>query len=137
MPCAHMAWPIGKAPELPWCVYYLDDADGFEADNSLRVYFRFESAADPARYSFQVDGRSAAARSKGDDTVYLSVENIAADALDTAHSFVITDGTSRYTVTVSVLGYARTAIERGGAAMANLGRALYLYNRAAENYFGA
>ena len=30
----------------------------------------------------------------------------------------------------------RYAIERGSEAMANLGRALYLYNRAAENYFG-
>ena len=64
------------------------------------------------------------------------MENIAADALDTAHSFTVTDGTSSYTITVSVLGYAKAAIERGSEAMANLGRALYLYNRAAESYFG-
>lgn len=35
MPCAHMAFPIGSAPDLPWCVYYLDEMDGFAADNSL------------------------------------------------------------------------------------------------------
>ncbi len=35
MPCAHMAFPIGSAPDLPWCVYYLDEMDGFAADNRL------------------------------------------------------------------------------------------------------
>ena len=109
----------------------------FEADNSLRLYLQFNAGAEPGRYSYTVDGRSAAVQRKNDGTVFLSVENIAADALDTAHSFTISDGTDSYTVSVSVLGYAKTAIERGGEAMANLGRALYLYNRAAENYFGA
>lgn len=33
MPCAHLAFREGSAPELPWCVYYLDDIDGFAADN--------------------------------------------------------------------------------------------------------
>ena len=108
----------------------------FEADNSLRVYLRFDEGAAPSDYGFRIDGRSAALRQKGEDSYYLSVENIAADALDTAHNFTVSDGTSSYTLTVSVLGYAKAAIERGSEGMANLGRALYLYNRAAENYFG-
>ena len=37
MPCAHMAFPIGSAPSLPWCVYYLDEMDGFAADNRLHA----------------------------------------------------------------------------------------------------
>ena len=65
------------------------------------------------------------------------VAMIAADALDTPHRFTVSDGTDSYTLTVSALGYCKTAIERGGEAMANLGKALYLYNRAAEKYFGA
>lgn len=35
MPCAHMAFREGCAPELPWCVYYLDSVDGFAADNGF------------------------------------------------------------------------------------------------------
>ena len=108
----------------------------FEADNSLRLYLQFTADADLSRCSFEIDGKSAALRRKSDGSSYLTVENIGANALDAAHSFTISDGTAAYTFTVSVLGYAKTAIERGTTAMANLARALYLYNRAAENYFG-
>lgn len=130
------AWTISQEGQKP--AGFLDASVSvmFEADNSLRVYLRFESGADLSRCSFQIDGRSAAARQKGTDSYYLTVENIAADQLDTAHSFTVSDGIASYTINVSVLGYAKAAIERGSAAMANLGRALYLYNRAAESYFG-
>lgn len=37
MPCAHMAYPIGSAPPLPMCVYYLDEMDGYAADNKLHA----------------------------------------------------------------------------------------------------
>ena len=130
------AWSIRTEGEKPEGFYGASVSVMFEADNSLRVYLQFEAGSDPDRYSYQIDGSSAALRTKGDSAFYLSVDNIGADALDTAHSFTVTDGTKSYTVTVSVLGYARTAIERGSDAMADLGRALYLYNRAAENYFG-
>lgn len=35
LPCAHMAFPEGSAPDLPWCVYYLDESSGFNADNTI------------------------------------------------------------------------------------------------------
>ena len=130
------AWTIRQEGQKPAGFREASVSVMFEADNSLRVYLRFDNGADLSRYSFQTDGTSTAARKKGEDSYYLSVEDIAADALDTTHSFTVTDGTDRYTINVSVLGYAKTAIERGSAAMADLGRALYLYNRAAEAYFG-
>lgn len=130
------AWTIRAEGQKPAGFASASVSVMFEADNSLRLYLQFDRGADPLNYSCTIDGQRAAMKQKSDGTVYLSVENIAADALDTAHSFSVTDGTNRYTVTVSVLGYAKAAIERGSAAMANLGRALYLYNRAAENYFG-
>ena len=37
IPCAHVAWSVGSAPELPWCVYYLDEMDGYAADNRLHT----------------------------------------------------------------------------------------------------
>ena len=36
IPVAHMAWPKGSAPELPWCVFYLDDAKALFADDDFR-----------------------------------------------------------------------------------------------------
>ncbi len=32
LPCVHMAWPVGSAPDLPWCAFYVDEGDGFYAD---------------------------------------------------------------------------------------------------------
>jgi Uncharacterized protein involved in cytokinesis, contains TGc (transglutaminase/protease-like) domain len=109
----------------------------FEADNSLRLYLQFDGGKSAEDYRYEVDGRPAELRKRSDGVGFLTVENIAADALDTAHRFVISDGTDSYSVTASVLSYARTAIERGDSGIANLGRALFLYNRAAENYFGS
>lgn len=33
LPCACMAWPVGSAPPLPWCVWRLEYTDGFDADD--------------------------------------------------------------------------------------------------------
>ncbi len=33
VPCAHMAWPKGCAPELPWAVFYASGRRGKAADN--------------------------------------------------------------------------------------------------------
>ena len=107
----------------------------FEADNSLRVYFRFDSGADPAGYAYTVDGKKALLRQKEDGSCYLCVENIAANELDTAHSFTISDGAELYTLTASVLSYAEMSLRQGNSA-ADLSRTLYLYNRAADAYFG-
>ena len=107
----------------------------FEADNSLRVYCYFENGVNPEAYRYEIDGHPAAIVRKADGSCYLCVDNIAVNELDSAHRFTISDGADSFSVTASVLSYAKTAIERGDADMANLGKALYLYNRAAENYF--
>ena len=73
---------------------------------------------------------------KSDGSCCLGVDSIAANDLDVPHRFTVSDGTDSFTITASVLSYAKTAIERGGTDLANLGRALYLFNRAAEKYFG-
>lgn len=33
IPCVHMAWRQGSAPDLPWAVFYLDDDAHMCADN--------------------------------------------------------------------------------------------------------
>lgn len=34
LPIAHFAFPVGSAPELPWCVYYLEEDNKLSADNA-------------------------------------------------------------------------------------------------------
>jgi len=108
----------------------------FDADNSLRVYLYFDNGADPGAYRYEIDGRAATVTRKSDGSCCLGVDNIAANDLDVPHRFTVSDGTNSFTITASVLSYARITIERGGTDLANLGRALYLFNRAAEKVFG-
>lgn len=35
MPCAHICFQKNSAPALPWCVYYLDELNGFCADSTM------------------------------------------------------------------------------------------------------
>lgn len=107
-----------------------------EADNSLRVYFAYEVGRNPDSYSYKIDDQPAQLLQRSDGYRYLAVGNIAANELDTAHSFTISDGTHSFTIRCSVLSYARIAVGSKNAALADLGKALYLYNRAADAYFG-
>lgn len=34
LPCAHVAWAVGSAPPLPWCVYLLDEDNKLSADDT-------------------------------------------------------------------------------------------------------
>ena len=72
---------------------------------------------------------------KSGKSANLQVENIAAPNLDTLHTFTVTDGTDTYTVTACALSYAYTSVKNGDSARQNLGKALYLYNQAANAYF--
>ena len=33
VPFAHLRWPLNQAPDLPWCVFYLDEDNVFNADD--------------------------------------------------------------------------------------------------------
>lgn len=35
IPAAHMAWPVGSAPALPWLVFYVESQYGTYADNTI------------------------------------------------------------------------------------------------------
>lgn len=51
------------------------------------------------------------------------------------HTFTITDGTDTYTVSASALSYALSSILNGTPERQNLGKALFLYNQAANAFF--
>ena len=35
VPCAHMAWPKGRAPALPWAVFYADSGEPLGDDGAF------------------------------------------------------------------------------------------------------
>ena len=110
----------------------------FESDNTLRIYFYFDGSKAPEDYQYKIDefDENIVKKVTDNGTFYiLEVKNIAAPELDEEHSFSISDGTDTYTVHASALSYAKTSIAKGTEARQNLGKALYLYNKAANEYF--
>ena len=108
----------------------------FDTDNTLRITFKTDGSKPLSDYTFLLDGTEKAPTKKGRDA-YLQVKNIAAPNLDTLHTFTVTDGTDTYTVTACALSYAYTSVKSGDSNRQNLGKALYLYNRAADAQFGS
>ena len=108
----------------------------FDTDNTLRITFKTDGSKPLSDYTFLLDGTATVPKKSGKNE-YLQVKNIAAPNLDTAHTFTITDGTDTYTVTASALSYGYTSVKNGNAERQNLGKALYLYNQAADAYFGS
>ena len=107
----------------------------FEADNSLRIYFTYDGSKDPGAYTYKIDGNPAQILRRGDGEYYITYQNIAAQDLEVAHTFTVSDGVNTFTATTSVLGYAHLVIQTNDVAAQDLGKSLYLYNLAAEQYF--
>ena len=107
----------------------------FESDNTLRITFKTDGSKPLSGYTFLLDSEETAPTVSGKNA-WLQVVNIAAPNLDTPHTFTISDGTDTYTVTASALSYAYTSAKNGNPERQNLGKALYLYNQAANTRFG-
>ena len=107
----------------------------YEADNSLRIYYRFDGTKEPESYTYKVDNKTVPILKRDDNACYLTVSNIAAKHLGQKHTFTISDDTGTYTIEASAMSYALICILKGTDASKNLGKALYLYHQAAYNYF--
>ena len=105
-----------------------------ESDNSLRLYLEFEEQIVPRTVQYALDGK-AISLDHSDNGYYLELSNVPAKKLGEEHTFTITDGTNTYYYTASVLTYSRSSVKNGEEARKNLGRALYLYYLAAQDYF--
>ena len=106
----------------------------FDTDNTLRITFKTDGSKPLTDYSFLLDDAEKTPTKSGKNAI-LQVKNIAAPNLDTPHTFTVTDGTDTYTVTASALSYAYTSVKNGSEERKNLGKALYLYNMAANDQF--
>ena len=105
-----------------------------EEETTLRVNWKFETGADPNSYEYMIDDAPATLQHAGSD-YFLAVKNISSKKLGDAHKFTISKDGKSYTWTGSALTWANTAVNKGGANAKNMGKALYLYNQAARDYF--
>ena len=106
-----------------------------QADNSFRLYLKYDGSVSPKEYKYYLDGTETKLKSSG-EKYYLKAQNIVARKLGDEFTFTIARGTASYDVTVSVLTYARSCMIYGNENQKNLAKALYLYNQAAVAKFG-
>ena len=121
--------------ELPDGVSIGGIAAMLESDNTLRLYYGF-NGVDPDDLTFEIDGDTVDLGSREDGMRYLALdEGTYANHLQDVHEYSVSDNTKTYTITASVLTYARSCARKSDEKTSNLGKALYLYNRAVFNVF--
>ena len=110
------------------------------SDFAKALDIRLPAGKEAGDYVFRVDGElqtpEGEALASGGREVALMVSNIAPNQLNTAHTFSISDGRETFTVTSSVLGYAKNKAHNGSANMKILAKALCNYYTEALEYIG-
>ena len=109
-----------------------------ESDNTLRLYFDFKDV-EPSSLKFAIDGTETKLKERSDGRRYIALDaGVYSDRLQDTHTYTVSDDTNSYTITASVLTYARSCAIKEGKAdevekteiIRNLGKTLYLYNQA-------
>ncbi len=109
----------------------------FKSDNALRQYFTLGDGENISSYSFTIDGKASAPTASSQNRWYVALPNIAAKDLDTEHLYSVSKGSETYSFRYSPLSYAYQILRSStNDSMKDLARALYLYNQAANAYFG-
>ena len=106
-----------------------------ESDTTLRLIIYSDSTIVADDYVFTINGTRVYPMQKADGSYSLDVSGISAKDLDDVQTFTVSYGDVTYTVKASAMTYARASVINGDDARKNLGRALYIYNHAANIYF--
>ncbi|MBQ6076352.1 MAG: InlB B-repeat-containing protein [Lachnospiraceae bacterium] len=116
-------------PEGADAVGYKNFALNLEGDTEIRVYFSKEiTASDENGSAYEVV--------KSGKKWYVSIPGIAAKNLDDMFTVNAAFGGETRTFLLCGLSYANATFASSNSDLANLARALYLYNQAADAYFG-
>ena len=106
-----------------------------KSETTLRMYFTSQSSTFTAKYQ----GRDLTVNQKG-NYYYVDITGISARNLDEAVTVTINDGTASADITYNPMVYCQTVLSDNmgvyAADMKNVVAALYLYNQAANTYFG-
>ena len=108
-----------------------------ESETVLRIYFTLDSGA-IGDYTFKLNGKKVTPVQSG-DLWYVQVTNIAAKDLDKVHTLVVSSGEGTvFTAKSCALSYAYSVLNAEGQpeSLVNVVKGLYLYNEAANAYFG-
>lgn len=106
-----------------------------ESETTARFYFRLTGDKTIDEYTFIVDGQAVTPTPSGDGIYYVDKTNISAKDLDTAYIASV----GGLSVTYYGLSYVRSMLSWSGSteALINIVKSLYVYNQAANTYFGA
>ncbi len=108
-----------------------------ESNNTLRLYLGFNDV-DPSDFTYSIDGSKVDLKQRSSDgAYYLALDyGVYSNHLQDKHTYSVSDGSKTYTITASVLTYARSCVITKNTKISNLGKTLYLYNKAAVDAFG-
>ncbi len=110
-----------------------------ESNNTLRLYLGFNDV-DPYSFIYSIDGSKVDLKQRSTDgAYYLALESgVDPNHLQDEHIYSVSDGsyTYSYSIRASVLTYARSCVITKNTKISNLGKTLYLYNKAAVAAFG-
>ena len=126
----------GREGTLPTGVSIRGISALLESDNTLRLYLGFKNV-EPSDFTFNIDGAETTLKQRSDGMYYLALDGgVYSNHLHDPHTYSVSDGTNTYTITASVLTYARSCAIKNNETESNLGKALYLYSQAAKEAFG-
>ena len=109
-----------------------------ESNNTLRLYLGFNDV-DPSDFTYSIDGSKVDLKQRSSDgAYYLALDyGVYSNHLQDEHIYSVSDGSITYSIKASVLTYARSCvITKNNKKISNLGKTLYLYNKAAVDAFG-
>ena len=108
-----------------------------ESNNTLRLYLGFNDV-DPYSFIYSIDGSKVDLKQRSTDgAYYLALESgVDPNHLQDEHIYSVSDGSYTYSIKASVLTYARSCVITKNTKISNLGKTLYLYNKAAVAAFG-
>ena len=108
-----------------------------ESATEINIKFKLQSGHSISEYSFKLDGKTVTPVYKG-GLYIVTVRDIAAKDLDTRHTLVVTAGEEQLTISTCALSYCYSVLANNllTTEMQNTCKALYLYNQAANAYFG-
>ena len=107
-----------------------------ESDNTLRLYLNFTDVK-PEDFTIKIDEKEVKIKQRTSDKMYYIVldAGVYSNHLQDEHTYSISDDENTYEITASVLTYARSCLLKSDVNEINLGKTLYLYNRAAVAAF--
>ena len=110
-----------------------------ESTTEINIKFEMDDGCDISDYSFELGSGAVVTPVQEGEKYVVTIPNIAAKDLDTMYTLTVRKGDEALVLNTSALAYCYTILSEAALSDVKLDvcRALYLYNQAANAYFGA